>query len=86
MDLAKIHDSYTTPWGTILPGFSSTESTAAIEVARSGDLAFQRGTYTSTQTDAAGKVTTSTGKFLVVWKKGPAGTWKAIVDMDNADQ
>ena len=69
-----------------LPGFSSAESTTAIEVARSGDLAFQRGVYTSTQTDSQGKVTMSTGKFLVVWKKTDDGTWKAIIDMDNGDQ
>ena len=33
------------------PGFSSDEVTTRIEVARSKDLAYQRGTYVSTQQD-----------------------------------
>ena len=66
------------------PGFSSDEVTAQIEVARSKDLAFQRGTYVSTMQNEQGQMTKSTGKFLVVWKKQD-GRWKAIVDMDNAD-
>ena len=37
-------------------------------------------------TDGKGGVGTSTGKFLVVWKKQASGEWKAIIDIDNADQ
>ena len=69
-----------------LPGFSSDEATTEIEVARSGELAFQRGTYVSTAQTAQGKILRSTGKFLVIWKKTPTGGWQAIVDIDNADQ
>ncbi len=68
-----------------LPGFSSDEATTAIEVARSADLAYQRGTYVSTAPNEQGKIVRSTGKFLVIWKKTAAGGWKAIVDIDNAD-
>ncbi len=68
------------------PGFSSEEATSAIEVARSGELAYQRGTYRSTVQNEKGQMTTSTGKFLVVWKKQASGEWKAIVDIDNSDQ
>jgi ketosteroid isomerase-like protein len=67
------------------PGFSSDEVTAQIEVARSKDLAFQRGTYVSTMQNDQGQMTQSTGKFLVVWKK-QGGRWQAIIDMDNTDQ
>jgi len=28
----------------------------------------------------------TTGQFLVIWKKQPSGEWKAIIDIDNADQ
>ena len=59
------------------PGFASEEATTRIEVARSGDLAYQRGTYV---------IGTSTGKFLVVWEKQGSGEWKAIIDIDNSDQ
>ena len=59
------------------PGFASEEVTTKIEVARSGELAYQRGTYV---------IGTSTGKFLVVWEKQGSGEWKAIIDIDNSDQ
>jgi ketosteroid isomerase-like protein len=67
------------------PGFSSDEVTTAIEVARSKDLAYQRGTYVSTIQNEHGQMTRSTGKFVVVWKK-EGDRWKAIIDMDNTDQ
>ena len=68
------------------PGFASDETTTKIEVARCGDLAYQRGTYALSAQDDKGKVTQSTGRFVVVWKKQSNGQWKAIIDIDNADQ
>jgi ketosteroid isomerase-like protein len=68
------------------PGFSSDETTTKIEVARSGDLAYQRGTYMLSAQDGQGKLTHSTGKFVVVWKKQGDGKWQAIIDIDNPDQ
>ena len=67
------------------PGFSSDEVTTQIEVARSKDLAYQRGTYVSTMQNEQGQMIKSTGKFVVVWKKLD-GRWQAIIDMDNTDQ
>jgi ketosteroid isomerase-like protein len=67
-------------------GFSSDETTTRIEVAKSGDLAYQSGAYVLSAQDDKGKVTQSTGKFVVVWKKQSDGQWKAIIDIDNADQ
>jgi ketosteroid isomerase-like protein len=68
------------------PGFSSDETTTQIEVAHSQDLAYQRGTYTATMQNDQGQITKSTGKFVVVWKKQSDDKWKAIIDIDNADQ
>jgi ketosteroid isomerase-like protein len=68
------------------PGFASDETTTKIEVAKSGDLAYQRGTYVLRAQDGQGKMTQSNGKFMVVWKKEADGKWKAIIDIDNADQ
>ncbi len=68
------------------PGFASEEATTRIEVAASGDLAYQSGTYVGSGQDAQGRPTKSTGKFVVVWKKQASGQWKAIIDIDNADQ
>lgn len=28
----------------------------------------------------------TTGKFVDIWKKQASGEWKAIIDIDNADQ
>lgn len=68
-----------------LPGFAAHEVTTRIEVARSGDLAYQLGTYTLTLPGPDGQPAVSTGKFVVVWKKQDNGIWKAIVDIDNGD-
>ena len=68
------------------PGFSSKEATAMIEVAQSGEFAYQRGTYLSKAQNDQQKIIVTTGKFLVIWKKQSAGEWKAIIDIDNADQ
>jgi ketosteroid isomerase-like protein len=68
------------------PAFASEEATNRIEMAASGDLAYQRGTYVVSGEDAQGRPTKSTGKFVVVWKKQSSGQWKAIIDIDNADQ
>ena len=68
------------------PGFASDEATTRIEVARSGELAYQRGTYVSRAAKENGELGTATGKFLVVWKKQLSGEWKAIIDIDNTDQ
>jgi len=67
-------------------GFSSEEATAMIEVAQSGELAFQRGTYLSKAQNEQRRIITTTGKFLVIWRKQASGEWKAIIDIDNADQ
>ncbi len=66
-----------------LPGFESQESSDQIEVARSGDLAYQTGKYELTLLDSNGKAVKSSGKWVVVWKKQQDGSWKAIVDIDN---
>ena len=68
------------------PGFASEEATTKIEVARSGELAYQRGTYLSKAQNEQGRLTATTGKFVVVWRKQASGEWKAIIDIDNSDQ
>jgi ketosteroid isomerase-like protein len=68
------------------PGFSSEEATTMIEVARSGELAYQQGTYLSKAQNEQGRMIATTGKFLVIWRKQASGQWKAIIDIDNADQ
>jgi uncharacterized protein (TIGR02246 family) len=51
-----------------------------IEVAKSGDLAYELGDYTLTLSDKKGKAQASKGKYVVVWGKQADGKWKALVD------
>jgi uncharacterized protein (TIGR02246 family) len=69
-----------------LPGPDLTFQTTSVEVARSGDLAYETGTYDFAITDKKGKVTDEKGKYVVVWKKQGDGSWKAAVDIYNSDR
>ena len=57
-----------------------------IEAARSGDLAYETGTFEESFKDAKGEPVGVVGKYVVVWKKQANGQWKAIVDIFNTDQ
>lgn len=68
-----------------LPGFALKFGQTKVEVARSGDLAYDNGTYELTANDAKGKPVTEKGKYVTVWKKQPDGSWKVLCDIFNAD-
>ena len=68
-----------------LPGFSLTFTPTKIEVAKSGDVAYDVGTFTLKFNDAQGNLTSTAGKYVVVWKK-QAGQWKAVADIFNTDK
>jgi ketosteroid isomerase-like protein len=57
-----------------------------VEVARSGDLAYETGTVAESFKDDKGQPVKMTAKYVVVWKKQPGGLWKAAVDIFNTDQ
>jgi len=67
------------------PGVNLSFESSKVEVAASGDLAYDVGTYTVSMKDAQGKPVTDTGKYLAVWKKQPDGTWKAVEDTWNSN-
>lgn len=73
-------DLFTTPG----PGLSW--QTTSVEVARSGDLAYETGAYVFTTIDKNGKTHDLKGKYVVVWKKQTDGAWKVAVDTDNTDE
>ncbi len=58
----------------------------SVEVAKSGDLAWEHGVWEFDATDKKGKPVVEKGKYLTVWKKQSDGSWKAVADMDNTDQ
>jgi len=55
-------------------------NTAKVEVAKSGDVAYEWGTGKITVKDKKGKVTETTFKSLCTWKKQADGNWKITVD------
>jgi ketosteroid isomerase-like protein len=69
-----------------LPGFALTFAPTKIEVAKSGDLAYDIGTFELKANDAQGNSTTTPGKYVVIWKKQPDKQWKAIADIFNTDK
>jgi len=69
-----------------LPGPGLSWQTSSLDVARSGELAYETGTYNFVTTDKKGKPTDNKGKYLVIWKKQSNGSWKVAVDTDNSDQ
>lgn len=74
-------------WAQLLapsaPGLTC--DTTRVEVAHSGDLAYETGTCEPTTKRPLGKSTTEKQKYVVVWKKQADGSWKAVVDIDNTD-
>lgn len=69
-----------------IPGPGLSFQTTSVEVARSGDIAYETGTYDFVTTTKNGKTNDEKGKYVVVWKKQSDGSWKAAVDIDNTDQ
>jgi len=53
----------------------------AQDVIVSGDHAIETGTYTMTMQPKTGKAMSDNGKYLVVWKHQPDGSWKIIRDI-----
>ena len=66
--------------------FTLSFTTDKVVVAKSGDMAYTQGSYTSTMTDPkTKKVVTEKGKYVTVYTKQADGSWKATADIDNAD-
>jgi uncharacterized protein (TIGR02246 family) len=63
-----------------VPGMQMNITVASVDVARSGDLAKDRGTVQATVTDKKGKSSTSTSAYVLVWKKMADGSWKIEAD------
>ena len=63
---------------------NATLQLAVEDVAVSGDLAVDRGTWTWEQPSPDGSTFKDNGKYLVSWKK-VNGQWKVVEDMWNSD-
>jgi len=75
-------------WSQLIsnPGFALRFGPAKVEVARSGELAYEVGTFDLALADQTGKATATRGKYVVIWKKQTDGKWKASEDIFNTDQ
>jgi uncharacterized protein (TIGR02246 family) len=67
------------------PNFALSFETTSVEVARSGDIAYELATYSLTVSDPkTKKPATQKGSGVVVWRK-VGGQWKAAVDAPVSD-
>ena len=69
--------SLQTPW------FSIKWKPAQAVVAASADIGYTTGTNEITFPDANGKVVTSNGRYLAVWRRTGNGPWRCVVDFWN---
>jgi uncharacterized protein (TIGR02246 family) len=60
-------------------------TTSKVEVARSGDLAYETGVFVIKSPDKNQQTKTVNGKYVLVWKKLADGKWKVVADIDNPD-
>jgi uncharacterized protein (TIGR02246 family) len=63
-----------------VPNMQLNITVASVDVARSGDLAMDRGTVEATITDKKGRSSTNTSEYVLVWKKMADGSWKIEAD------
>jgi ketosteroid isomerase-like protein len=69
------------------PGVSDTVGISErIDVAQSGDLAVEYGSFFELTTDSRGASNSRPHKYVAAWKKQSDGSWKVAADMWNSGQ
>lgn len=59
-------------------------SPESAEVSACGDLAYTVGSYRLESVGVDGRVRTSTGEYVTVWRRESDGMWRAVVDSGTA--
>lgn len=67
-----------------IPGFAVSWEADDMEISPDGRMAYMYGTNQFTFPDGDGNLVTSHGRALTVWRKGPDGQWKCVIDIWNA--
>jgi uncharacterized protein (TIGR02246 family) len=70
---------------TTNPGYALSFSPSRVDVAKSGDMAYEFGVYSLMLNGPDGKPMNDRGKYVVVWKKQTDGKWKVVADIINSD-
>jgi ketosteroid isomerase-like protein len=68
-----------------MPAMTLQWSPVDVEAARSGDLAYSRGSYELHFNDPKGTPVVDHGKYATIWRKQADGSWKVAVDVFNSD-
>jgi ketosteroid isomerase-like protein len=66
-----------------IPGFAIRWKPNEAVVSAAGDLGYTTGTNSFTFPDAQGRLITSNGRYVTVWRKEPGGRWRCVVDFWN---
>lgn len=66
------------------PGYSATFAPTRIVVAKSGEIAYEVGTFRVTVNDGAERPVAYSGKHLLTWEKR-GGVWKVTAESINRD-
>ena len=64
-----------------IPGFRIGWTPDSAVVSRSGDLGYTYGMNEVTAPDTSGKLVTSRGRYLTVWRKDAGGRWRCVEDI-----
>jgi uncharacterized protein (TIGR02246 family) len=67
------------------PNFALSFEADKVVVARSGDLAYETGTYSMTMSGPDKKPASDRGHYVVVWRKQADGEWKVVIDAPISD-
>ncbi len=67
------------------PNFDLSFEADKVVASRSGDLAYETGTYSLTMSDPEENPATEKGHYVVVWQKQADGVWKVVVDAPVSD-
>jgi uncharacterized protein (TIGR02246 family) len=67
------------------PNFAMSFETSSVVVARSGDIAYERGSYGLTLSDANQQPAAQKGNYVMIWRKQADGIWKVAVDSPSSE-